>query len=88
MKVKKLGATEARNNFFEILTQVKHGGQVVKVYKNNKLMARIVGEDEEEVDWRAKLKSLKAEMPIFTGEDERTIEEVREKSKEKRFPEW
>ena len=47
-----LNATEARNNFFDILMAAKYKGQVVLVTKNNKSMAKIVPVEVDEFDWK------------------------------------
>lgn len=89
MKIKKVSATEARNNFFELLNMVKYGDQVVDVYKNDKLTVRMsMPGDQGKIDWGEKLVKLKSKMPILTKEDEKQVEKIRAESKINKYPEW
>lgn len=81
-------ATEARNEFFDLIAAAKYGGQVTVVTKNGKPAVRIVPEEKQKVDWKEFRKVMKAAGGIFTDEDVRIIRKARIDSRKSRFPEW
>ncbi len=83
MKVIKVSATEARNNFFELLNEVIYGDKEVRVYKNKQPAVRIVGDKKAKVDWDEYKKKVKAARGIFTKEDEEVIEKIRKEFDER-----
>ena len=72
-----LNATDARNNFFDILTAAKYEGQVVLVTKNKKNMARIVPVDGEDFDWKKYITDWKKNRLIIRQSDWSDLSQVR-----------
>ena len=83
MKVKKVSATEARNNFFELVNEVMYGNQVVEVYKNKKPAIRLVSTSKDEVDWDEYRAAMKRVAKSFTKEDEKMMKNVRKELDER-----
>ncbi len=74
-------ATEARNNWFEILNRVYFSGEPVFIKKNNKIIVKIIPAIEVKADTRKKKKTwrdlkgfLKDEDAYFPYEDPEIIE--------------
>lgn len=89
MKVVTKTATEARNQFFDLIAAARYAGQVTVVVKNGTRTARIVpDEPTKQVDWKVLNAAMKATRGIFTTEDARIIRKARIDSRKSRFPEW
>lgn len=86
MNIVSVSATKARNNFFELLSQVALGAQVV-IERDNKEVA-IMSPRNAGFDWKSFRKAVKATHGILTSYSIKEISPLREKDAWKGFGEW
>ena len=81
-------ATEARNEFFDLLAAAKYGGQITIVTKNGQEAGQIgPRETKKKFDWKAYDKAVKGFVGLITDEDVEDMKRAR-KGFKSRFPTW
>lgn len=83
-----VNATEARKNFFDILSAAKEKRQITKIKLNGLVVAKIVPEEEKKFDWnkyRLEVEKAVTHLSKFCWSD---VLEVRKKSKTRRYKGW
>jgi prevent-host-death family protein len=80
-------ATEARNEFFELIAAAKHAGQETIVVKNGKKVARIMPIRRNKFDLSAYLKNIEELRKCLTEEDFKAMAKVR-KEFDRKIPGW
>ena len=86
-KASTISATQARQNFFKLLDQVKADGQPIDIIKDGVVVATLQPPVKADVDWPAYFKELAAAVPFITDEDVEQMKAAR-KGWKTRFPEW
>lgn len=82
-----LTATQARNQFFDLINSAYYAGQVTEVMKNGRVVARVVPVEAAPFDWKAYRAELKKVVGMFTEADYKAMANARESFKS-RFPSW
>ncbi len=77
MKTILLSATQARNQFSDLITAAKFAGQVTIIVQSGKPVAQISPVEEKKIDWKRLRENLQVAGGIFTTEDEEFIVEGR-----------
>ena len=89
MKTVTKTATEARNEFFDLILAAKYGGQVTIVTKNGNVAAQISPPNPiKKPDWKKINEAMKALGGTFTDEDVKIIRKARIDSRKNRYPDW
>lgn len=83
-----INATEARQNFFDILAAAKNKKQVTKIKLNGIVVAKIVPEEEKKFDWDAYETRMKKAIKVLRKSNWDDVLEVRKKSKIRRYKGW
>lgn len=82
-------ATEARNDFFNLILAAKYGNQITIVTKNGQPAAHIQPpHNTKRKNWGKIKAALKAAGGIFTDEDVRQIRQMRIDSRKSKYPDW
>lgn len=77
MKIVYKTATEARNEFFDLINAAKHAGQITVITKNGKTAARITPEIQTDAQRVSIDQLLNETAGIFTDEDVKDIKKFR-----------
>lgn len=83
-----VNATEARQNFFDILSAAKEKGQITKIKLNGLVVAKIVPEEEKKFDWDKYRLEVEEAVKHLSKFDWSDVLEVRKKSKARRYKGW
>ncbi len=83
-----INATEARQNFFDILAAAKNKKQITKIKLNGVVVAKIIPEEEKKFDWDAYEKRMKEAIKVLRKDNWDDVLEVRKKSKIRRYKGW
>ena len=84
-----MSATQARNNFFDIMNAAIYGNQITVVLKNGEeAMTMAPVKKKKKFDWDEYMKNLKTLSTMLTEEDYKDMEETRKGFDKPRFPNW
>lgn len=83
-----INATQARQNFFDILAAAKDKKQITKIKLNGVVVAKIIPEEEKKFDWDAYERRMEKAMKVLRKSTWDDVLEVREKSKIRRYKGW
>lgn len=87
MKVITIGASQARNDFFNMLLAVRKG-QVFDITYKDEVVAEVKKKKKKEFDWakyKREMKSVDKELRKMDWSD---LKQVRKDFNKMRFPEW
>ncbi|MBU1088734.1 hypothetical protein KKC08_05600 [Patescibacteria group bacterium] len=87
MKAIRIGASQARNDFFNMLLAVREG-QVFDITYKDEVVAVVKKKKKKQFDWGKYKKNLKKWDKILAKSDWSDLEQVRKDFNKKRFPEW
>jgi antitoxin (DNA-binding transcriptional repressor) of toxin-antitoxin stability system len=83
-----INATQARQNFFDILAAAKNKKQITKIKLNGLVVAKIVPEVEEQFDWDKYEKEAAEAVERLRKYNWDDVLEFRKKTKIRRYKGW
>lgn len=83
-----VNATDARQNFFDILSAAKEKRQITKIKLNGLVVAKIVPEDDKKFDWVKYEKEMKKAIKVLRKYNWNDVLTVRNKTKVRKYKGW